>query len=117
MIDSRGLVARLAARHASPLREARATEVAEHLLKHAAALGLDAPDDVLDVLDLWLSFAEHTPGFLYAQGLLRVVLSIKRWPVATRVAFLRRHLAGGELGPADDALAWTLFGMGEEVAT
>lgn len=113
MHETRMLLARLSARRSAPVLEAQAVVLAERLLLLAPVLGLDGPDDVLEVLDLWLSFADS----LYAQGLMRVVLSIQSWPLAARIAFLRRHLEGREVAPDDDAMASALFGLKEEVAT
>ena len=117
MSDTSLLLARLAARRATPLPEARAMTLAERVLQLAPELGLDELDDTIQVLDLWLSLAEDAPASLYRQGMLRVVLSIKRWPVAARVAFLRRHLTGREASPADEAMARALFGVGGEAST
>jgi hypothetical protein len=116
MIDTIELLARLQARRATPFT-ARAAAVAGRLLAQAPAFGLERPDDVVEVFDLWLSLAEHAPDSSYVQGMLRVVLSIKRWPLAARIAFLRRHLTGRELTSGADADALVLFDMSEEAAT
>ena len=116
MIDTIELMRRLQVRRATPLPEGAAL-LAGSLLRQAPAFGLDRPEDALEVFDLWLSLAEQAPGSAYVQGMLRGVLSIRRWPVATRIAFLRRHLAGREVTSADDADARTLFGMSEESTT
>jgi hypothetical protein len=117
MLDARTLISRLEARRAQPVPEAQAMAVAEHLLRYAAVLGLDRPDDVLEVFDLWLTLVEQAPRSLYVHGMLRIVISIKRWPVAARVAFLRRHLVGREVTPADEAEARVLFGVSAEPST
>jgi hypothetical protein len=95
---------------------AYATLVAEHLNRHAAALKLSGPDDMLEVLDVWLSAAEPAPKSFHVRGMLRVVLSTTSWPLVARLAFLRRHLVGRTFSPAEEATARVLFGLDEEVA-
>jgi hypothetical protein len=113
MIDASELLTRLAARHSATLPET----LIGCFLRDAVAFGLERPDDVQEVFDLWLSLTERVPSSLYVRGMLRVVLSNKRWPVARRIAFLRRHLADREITPADDAAAPMLFGTRQEQAT
>jgi hypothetical protein len=93
------------------LPEAHATLIAEHLLRHAAAFGLTRPEDTLDVLDVSLSLVEVAPRSLYLHGMLGVVLSITSWPIAARIAFLRRHLTGRAVTPGSEAEARVLFGV------
>lgn len=113
MNDPRMLVALLTPRLATADLQARAMVLAERLLQLAPAIGLDKQEDFLDVLHLWLLLAESGPASIYVQGMMRVILSITAWPVAARVRFLRRHLVGRKITPADDELARILLGINE----
>ena len=92
MIDPTELMIRMEVRRDGPL-PAGAAALAKRVAQQAPAFGLKQPDEVLEVFDLWLSLTEQAPASDYVQGLLRVVLSLRRWTVAARIAFLRRHLA------------------------
>jgi hypothetical protein len=110
------LIARLSAQRGAPVLEPQAIVLAEQLISLAPVLGLNGPEDICEVLDLWLSIVERGPISLYAQGLMRVVLSIPSWSLAARISFLRRHLEGREVTPDDNAMVSALFGMGKEAA-
>jgi hypothetical protein len=80
-------------------------------------LGLDTPEDTLAVFELWLLLAERAPASVYAQGIMRAVLSLRAWPLSARVSFLRRHLVGREVKSVDNETACTLFGINEDSTT
>jgi len=93
-----------------------ATMIAQRLIRYGGRSGINASADLGDLLVLWLSVEPQPPGSPYMDGLMRVVLSNSRWPVAARMAFLRRHLNDRHATRADDAAAPRLFGAAEEAA-
>lgn len=115
--ELRGLVARLESRRGARVPEVLAAELGAPLLQHAVALGFDRPEDILDVFDLCLSLTEQAPASPYILGLLHVILSNRAWPLGARLAFLRRHLGGRKIAPADDEVGGILFGMNEGMRT
>jgi hypothetical protein len=107
------LVALYALRRGGAVPQARASSLAARVLRDANAFGLEKPDDCVQVLDAWLSLAPESPHSAFAEGLTRIVLSTTKWPLATRIAFLRRHLVNPRITPADEADARVLFGVHE----
>jgi hypothetical protein len=80
-----------------------ATALAARLLGYAAQARWTDARDVADILDLWLSVEPKGPGSLYVNGLIRMGMSMQRWPIAARIAFLRRHLGDRRITPSDEA--------------